>query len=1557
MSSPQEFVRFKIPLKDVLKATNNFADENIIGQGGFGKVYKGSLLWSGQQTVIAARRLHYEYGQGDLEFWREILMLSDLKHENLVCFIGYCDEKGEKIIINKHEINESLEKHLKDSNLTWMQRLQICVGVARAMSYIHFDDGRDYSAIHRNIKSSKILLDDNWKPKLSGFEHALRNTSNRKHRLLLADQIIGTIGYADPTYEKTGFVNHKSDVYSLGVVLFEILCGRRAFIPNDQDRASPQKLSQQNSKNGKVDVINTQLHSSTDNNEAFMASSSDNNITPLKRSSSFDGQSSKLVDMGQPSSFVGVQPSSFNSFSRKFPTSNSSGSLSPTVTRRIPVSFQRPPSHDGTLTSPPPRPSSRSSFERPRPHRPSSERPQRSISPPPSVTDGKLENINSVKSNYSWKEEFYTLHPLYTMKRFEKYIHNNNNDNPKEELLAHSAKSRYEDESLKDMIDPALLAQIDHESLKVYSETAYSCLKEQRAQRPNIDQILTNLESALEFQRRHENPLKEQPIIANEVEGTWSNLLEGENLKDLRIPLIDIESATKNFTQRYLGSGGYADVYGGELELPMEDSNKSELSKKPKTVAIKCIKGDKNAKKGFVAEIELLTSCKHPNIVTLLGFCDEDPHMILVYEYASKGSLDDYLRSTTKLSNYLTWTQRLKICIDIARGLNYLHNKSEDEEKIIHRDIKSGNILLGVNLVAKIADFGLSRFYHTNHEKNTVYTKTIAGTEVYLDPEYSKTGKLKRAIDIYSFGVVLFEMLSGKMAYDPIYTTENEKGIAHVARKHRDENKINEMIDPKLIDEVDELSSTLNKGPNPDSLKTFMKVAYQCVEETQVMRPTAKEIMEELEKALSLQENNKDNLRMTFEQINSATENFSPENVIGRGGFGKTYKGNVAHSNVCDIIVAKRLDRSLGQGDNHFLTELEILFDYRHENIIGLKGYCNEMEEKIIIYEYASEKSLDEHLKHKSLTWMKRLNICIDVASGLSFLHDGALTKEVVIHRDIKCANILLNGDWKAKISDFGLSVITPINQKVISNVVGTKGYVDPVYEFTGICTEKSDIYSFGVVLFEILYGKLLSPTGDYNHERVTGILNRIHEEEIVYSIVFKDIKEKMDPRSLSTFQMIVRECLHAEREKRPTALKVLQQLKKALELQEDYEIWEPQLPKGYKKIIKRSKSSGLDANHESKKDIYNTLIKGILLEDDKTWFSLGVNGGKNEMISATKFSYRNRSPHKWQTLSNLRFKKVAEMLDISNLMIKVKTTSHFLSEDVLYGIYLVFKFRDSSKKHSTRPMHVNLKYKKGNESLHAHFATWRDEEWMMIELYRFLNDQTNNVVFKFLLESLSPYYYEGHAIYVEGIEFRAIDKGKLEAIGKLKEVQQILKSYSDEGEKFFSLKEVIGKKHLMVSAKAALYNSSDSRIFNSISSAESRFQEVIEILPQKVFRINYTIKCQMLSQDTEYACYIIFKLSEKCEGLHCPIEVRNLRQGEKKESEIIYFASPTAWNIHDVTRVPERRHDGWMEVIAWKFNSNQEFKNDCIPVNLNLISYEGTIYGLIVCGLEFRTI
>ncbi|XP_021992214.1 calmodulin-binding receptor-like cytoplasmic kinase 2 [Helianthus annuus] len=178
----------------------------------------------------------------------------------------------------------------------------------------------------------------------------------------------------------------------------------------------------------------------------------------------------------------------------------------------------------------------------------------------------------------------------------------------------------------------------------------------------------------------------------------------------------------------------------------------------------------------------------------------------------------------------------------------------EGKPRIIHRDIKSENILLDENLNAKVADFGLSKFQPTNQQASTIHTIHLAGTEFYIDPEYQTSFKYKKESDVYSFGVVLFEMLSGRLAYDPIYTGENDKGLAPIARRHYNEGTLKELIDPRMVEEDDEHIVILNRGPNQESLETFSRIAYQCLAETQAKRPTLEAVIKELQTALTLQD-------------------------------------------------------------------------------------------------------------------------------------------------------------------------------------------------------------------------------------------------------------------------------------------------------------------------------------------------------------------------------------------------------------------------------------------------------------------------------------------------------------------------------------------------------------------------------------------------------------------------------------------------------------------------------------------------------------------------------
>ncbi|KAI7730198.1 hypothetical protein M8C21_000298 [Ambrosia artemisiifolia] len=355
------------------------------------------------------------------------------------------------------------------------------------------------------------------------------------------------------------------------------------------------------------------------------------------------------------------------------------------------------------------------------------------------------------------------------------------------------------------------------------------------------------------------------------------------------------------------------------------------------------------------------------------------------------------------------------------------------------------------------------------------------------------------------------------------------------------------------------------------------------------------------------------------------------------------------------------------------------------------------------------------------------------------------------------------------------------------------------------------------------------------------------------------------------------------------------------------------------------------------RKDIYDILSKGILIQESTVWFSLGSNGERNEMVSASQFSYENHLSHKWLSVPESRFDKVSELSDITNLNMQIKISSRSLSPGVNYGVHLVFKFCGASKSIAKR-MYVNLTYKMGDETLQAYFATWREDEWMTIELYHFLNHKESDTTdIEFLIESFSQCYCGKRSIYVEGVELRAIDNASFTMLlnytlvkpeeSTLMEVQQVPQSTDDTPYDICSiftqtLLKLFGwrnkaEQYYMLSANEALCDSFNTTLYNLKPSRESRFTKVAELLSTHVFRIKCKIENKMLLQNRQYSCYLVFKLSEKCSGLHCPVIVRDLHQRKNKQSEVVYFRSPRPWNTDDVNQVPQEREDGWMEVIT----------------------------------------
>ncbi|XP_050204582.1 probable LRR receptor-like serine/threonine-protein kinase At5g48740 isoform X2 [Mercurialis annua] len=291
----------------------------------------------------------------------------------------------------------------------------------------------------------------------------------------------------------------------------------------------------------------------------------------------------------------------------------------------------------------------------------------------------------------------------------------------------------------------------------------------------------------------------------------------------------------------------------------------------------------------------------------------------------------------------------------------------------------------------------------------------------------------------------------------------------------------------------------------------------------------------------------------SYKEIKRATNKF--KEVIGRGSFGAVYLGKLSDGK--PVAVKVRFDRTQ-LGADSFINEVYLLSQIRHQNLVGLEGFCYESKQQILVYEYLPGGSLADHLygpnsRKVSLSWVRRLKIAVDSAKGLDYLHNGSEPR--IIHRDVKCSNILMDKDMNAKVCDFGLSkqVMQADASHVTTVVKGTAGYLDPEYYSTQQLTEKSDVYSFGVVLLELICGREpLRRSGTPDSFNLV-LWAKPYLQADAFEIVDDSIKGTFEVESMRKAAKVAARSVERDASQRPNIAEVLTELKEAYNTQLAY--------------------------------------------------------------------------------------------------------------------------------------------------------------------------------------------------------------------------------------------------------------------------------------------------------------------------------------------------------------------------------------------------------------------
>ncbi|KAL7098344.1 hypothetical protein ACP275_09G011100 [Erythranthe tilingii] len=765
----------RFSLDELQVATEDFSESHLIGRGGFGRVYKG-LIDNGRKTV-AIKRQKLESHQGSREFLTEIETLTELRHVNLVSLIGYCNEHGEMILVYEYMAYGTLADHLYKrsrkgedrTSLAWKQRLTICIGAGRGLDYLH----TGHSLIHRDVKASNILLDENFVAKVSDFGLAKYLSSSKLQQSHVSTKVKGTFGYFDPNYFNTGKLTMKSDTYAFGVMLLEVLSGRSGMDPRAaEDEQVLTKWARENISNGNLDQIvasNLRGEITDDSLKAFVeVAERCLHDEPKKRPTMAQVVFQLEFALEQQERLKCVESNGMTSKVDDCHHSDDKTNFSVSTEEMTIAS-----SDVHNLSPPPPKEQSNSKVV-------NAETP----------SGRKEEDTISKPSRFSLWDAFWNL------------------VKPSGFRAAEAADKSQQIVNMLPIVVPSIPVDEldDKETVNMLPVVAPAIPGDELVDKQTVNMLPITIPG--------DELLDKQTI----------------NMLPIDVPAIPVDEL-KNITDTFgsqclVGVGSYGEVYRGVM-------------KNGQDAAFKKLDSSRQTSQIFLAQVSKIYSVKHKNVVELLGYCVDGGLQVLAYEFTQHGSLHEILhgQENVKGSVVLSWTQRVKIAVGAAKGLEHIH---KDSWRQCHGDISSSNILLFDDYdVAKIDGFGLSnrareRTYSAVHPRSY-------GPYFSHEARYTMNGRLSNKSDVYSFGVVLLELLTGRKPMDHSYTslivTWHEATPKPMVEEH-----VQRCVDPRL------------NGDYPlKAVAELAAIAASCVQYNEYYRPKMSIVVQALQRLLNAQ--------------------------------------------------------------------------------------------------------------------------------------------------------------------------------------------------------------------------------------------------------------------------------------------------------------------------------------------------------------------------------------------------------------------------------------------------------------------------------------------------------------------------------------------------------------------------------------------------------------------------------------------------------------------------------------------------------------------------------